>query len=229
MSSVTKVQMSPALVAYKKKESRNEVQEYYLPFVGRLCDHDLLAELNYWHEKVAKRGFPYKEGTIQERFIQKMRKLQLSFERRHLSSQERKNAIAACIALRGRIVPLHPVKAEVKKQIPAVLRKLRQQALCFDSDWELIQKLATHVGSYNLDKSELNFISSNWKESWFKGRDGFEFSSVPDRVRAELLLVDIPVREYELCLDQVELFKARVGFRSVPIWQTSPVQVELFV
>ncbi len=197
--------LPPGLVAWRKKEGAEELRAHYLPYVHQLTDTDLLGEMNYW--RVHKNAVPLKEGSPQAKLVAKMSKRVSLFDR-ILTPWERAGVIKACVAMRSRIVPLHPMRVEM----PSVVRDrlTKQDALKGVSDADLMRRLASRVGSCLLSGYEMSFVVDNFRKL-FRKSDGFAFEFLGERQRAEKLYVAICERDPQLHLEQVQEFKERVG------------------
>ena len=213
------------------REKSDEVRLYYLPQITHLSDADLLAELDYWARKFARRNeAEYSAGTPIGDFLCKAKSLQRKIRQglhpEKLTYLYRQTVIKGCIALRWQLVPYFPG--------PSISGESRTKGdhhkyfLYTDTDWQLAQRLASLVGSCEIVPHELSFMARSWRSAWNDGPEKFRFESAGHRKWAERLHHSLLERETFISYEQVQRFKEMVGFLTrVPLWRRNPVQVNL--
>ncbi len=215
----------------RERERQNskwaEINTHYLPSLKRLDDKSLLCEIFHWRRECGKKARTFPWGDYDANYFKSLEALYrraLRFDGWELSVSKRAILEKDCITIRSRVVPEGETPIRPRRA-PEVIQRFRQQSLWPNSDWELLQMLASRVGSIKMETYEIVFIAENWRLAYQIGRNYF-FSTVGERSGAEKLWVSFFDRSTELCLDQIELFRSRAGdsFRVVPLWQVNPKQ-----
>jgi hypothetical protein len=210
------------LIEWRIKD-RRKLEKEYLSYVTNLDDHSLFGELSYWHNRVreAKVAIPYAKGSPQDKFLKEMLEMQFFIHKRPaaLSGSRWRNLVTLCIALRSLVIgPSLPFKESRRDKPTEFAIKLRQKALRFESDWEIIQRIASHIGSVDFSPHEFDFTWREWKKANASGPNAFSFGFEVTRNLAERILVEVKSRPNVLRRDQIALFKKMIGRSTVKLW-----------
>ncbi len=163
-------------------EKAREVVLYYRPLLLRLDDFSLLGELKYWAGKF-RDMFDVLDDKLLDLFLQENNTLQWKMREREIPNEltdERRQAVRrACIALRWQLVPRKHFRG-ARPSLPELdtpRTDHRDLHLGKVSDWRLIQKLTSLVGSCNIAPHELSFLARSWKNAWKVGPEEYRFES----------------------------------------------------
>lgn len=208
-----------------------ETEHFYLPSLTKLKDRDLLVELKYWARRVEQAGYIFEPSKPLSIFIDEarslLRKMDLGRHPDRISQAYRNTVVNSCVCLRWLVVPRNNWRGPAVRPYdgglrgPKVVRMYRS-----DSDWRLVQMLASLVASCEVAPHELAFVARSWKAAWDKGPD-FRLSP-NERKWAETLHSSFLDRDPGLFFSQGKMFQEMTGFlRRVPLWEKNPTQIRL--